>query len=104
VRLRARLAAAILVLTPTAAGAAPAMWEVSDADSKIVLLGSMHVLPKDLDWRTPLLDETMKSSEQVYFEADIGPLGQVGIILKSLALGFTNAQNPSTQRLSATEA
>jgi uncharacterized protein YbaP (TraB family) len=79
---------ALMAIPASGALAAPAMWEVSDADSKVVLLGSMHVLPPDLVWRTPALDAVLKVSPEVYFEADIGPLGQVSLVLKALMGGF----------------
>lgn len=101
--MRTLLAAALLALTPAAASAAPAMWEVSDADSKVWLFGSMHALPEGVEWRTPLLDEKLATAELVYFEADIGPLGMVGILLKSLMLGFAGAEKPWTERLTPAE-
>src|SRR3569832_777584 len=82
------LLALLLTAAPVAASAAPAMWEVSDADSKVWLFGSVHVLPSGLAWRTPVLDDAMKQSSLVYFEADIGPLGQLGIVLKAMLQGF----------------
>lgn len=100
--MRALLAALIVAFAP-AASAAPAMWEVGDADSKVWLFGSMHALPEGVEWRTQLLNEKVAAADLVYFEADIGPLGMVGIVLKSLMLGFTAAQDPWTQRLTPEE-
>jgi uncharacterized protein YbaP (TraB family) len=77
-----------LAAAPTAASAAPAIWEVSDADSKVWLFGSVHVLPKEMTWRTPKLDELIRQSEQIYFEADIGPLGQLAVIINGIKIGF----------------
>jgi len=92
-RLRTVFAALCLLATSTWAQAAPALWQVSDADSKIWLFGSIHVLPKDVVWRTPAFDSLLKQADQVYFEADIGPLGQVGLILASLKMGITQHQD-----------
>jgi uncharacterized protein YbaP (TraB family) len=91
--LRGALAALLITASTAAASAAPAMWEVSDADSKVTLFGSMHILPPDLSWRTPALDAALGTSPEVYFEADIGPLGQVGLILKALMGGFGATDN-----------
>jgi uncharacterized protein len=77
-----------LALTTAPAVAAPAIWEVSDADSKVWLFGSVHVLPKDMVWRTPELDDLLKQSEQIYFEADIGPLGQLAVAISGIKMGF----------------
>ncbi len=65
------------------------MWQVSDADSSVWLFGSIHVLPPTIDWRTPAFDAILGKADEVYFEADIGPLGQLGLILQSLTMGFT---------------
>ena len=65
------------------------MWEVSDADSHIWLFGSIHVLPPGVPWRTPAFDDALHQAEQVYFEADVGPLGQVAIVLKSISMGMS---------------
>jgi uncharacterized protein YbaP (TraB family) len=60
--------------------AAPAMWEVRDEDSVIWLFGSFHVLPPDLDWRTPLFDQTLARADKIVFEADVRPqaMGAIG--------------------------
>ena len=92
-RLRTLFTALTLAAAPTLAQAAPALWEVSDADSKVWLFGSIHVLPKDIVWRTPAFDAVLKQADQVYFEADIGPLGQLGVILAGIRMGFTQHQN-----------
>lgn len=80
--------------------AAPAIWEVSDADSKVWFLGSLHVLPADVQWRTPLLEDLLAKSEHVYFEADIGPLGMVAITLKMVMVGVQRGGAPWLDRLS----
>ena len=85
---RTALAALLFCALPALAQAAPALWEVSDADSHIWLFGSIHVLPPDIDWRTPAFDDTLHQAEQVYFEADIGPLGQLALAIKSVQLAM----------------
>ena len=53
---------------PAAAQAAPALWRVSDADSSVWLFGSIHVLDRDRNWRTPRFDAALAEAEHVYFE------------------------------------
>ena len=55
-------------LAPAPALAAPALWRVSDADSSVWLFGSIHILDKDRDWRTPRFDAALAEAEHVYFE------------------------------------
>ena len=93
-RLKAAIAALILTALPASALAAPAMWEVSDGDSKVWLFGSMHLVPPGTEWRTPLFDATVAKAETVYFEADVGPWGIMGALIWSLKMGFNNARDP----------
>src|SRR4051812_33515069 len=53
------LAAAIALLIPTQALAKPPVWVVRDADSTIVLFGSVHILDKGRDWRPQALNEAL---------------------------------------------
>lgn len=55
-------------LLPAATQAAPALWRISDADSSVWLFGSIHVLDKDRDWRTPRFDAALAAADHVYFE------------------------------------
>lgn len=65
---RALLLPLLLGLVPGSALAAPALWRVSDADSSVWLFGSIHLLDKDRDWRTPRFDAALDAAEHVYFE------------------------------------
>lgn len=56
---RVLVAASALLATVAPASAAPALWQVSDADSKIWLFGSFHLLPPSTEWRTDILERTM---------------------------------------------
>ncbi len=93
-RLKAIAAALILAALPASALAAPAIWEVSDGDSKVWLFGSMHLVPPGTEWRTPLFDQTVAKADQVYFEADVGPWGIMGALIWSVKQGINNARNP----------
>ncbi|WDI30008.1 TraB/GumN family protein [Hyphococcus flavus] len=50
--------------------ATPAMWRVADADSEYILLGTFHILPATLDWRTDALNAALEQAETVYFEVE----------------------------------
>ena len=55
---------------PAAQLATPPMWRVADADSEFILLGTFHILPPDLDWRTDSLEQALAFAETIYFEVD----------------------------------
>ena len=64
---------------PPPAMAGPALWRLSDADSEIWLLGSVHVLPPDLKWRTPRIDKAFKSAGTLYLETPVDAPAQAAI-------------------------
>lgn len=74
-RRRQRLAALGAVLLALAGcgkppiEARPAMWRVSDGDTTIYLLGSIHLLPPNIDWRTPLIDRAIATSDTLVLES-----------------------------------
>jgi uncharacterized protein YbaP (TraB family) len=67
----ALLLAAALTLAAGAASAKPPVWIIRDADSTIVLFGSVHVLPGGLDWRPDALTAALASADDVWFETPI---------------------------------
>ncbi|MEG3172194.1 TraB/GumN family protein [Sphingomonas sp. ZB1N12] len=56
----------------------PAIWEITDADTRMFLFGTIHVLPYDLAWRTPQLDRIVKEAQSLIVEGDSRPAKQVG--------------------------
>lgn len=68
------LAGALAALvTAGAARAQPPVWVVSDKDSQVVLFGSVHVLPKGLDWQPPALKAALAKADDLWFELPIDP-------------------------------
>ncbi len=82
----AALLATFALIAP--AYAAPAIWQVSDADSSIWLFGSVHMLPADVDWRTGRLDKVISKADRVYFEADVSAAAQAELMPLTIELGF----------------
>lgn len=60
------LAASWLAVTP--ARADPPVWVVRDADTEMVLFGSIHALPPGIEWRTARLDAALDAADLVAFE------------------------------------
>jgi uncharacterized protein YbaP (TraB family) len=65
---RRLLLALAISLAAAPAWAKPAVWVVRDADSELVLFGSMHVLPAGLDWAPPALTRALGAADDVWFE------------------------------------
>ncbi len=55
------------------AAAEPPVWVVKDKDSEIVLFGSVHVLPPNMNWVPPVLDRALKAADDIWFELPVDP-------------------------------
>jgi uncharacterized protein YbaP (TraB family) len=91
------LALCLALMLPAEALALPPVWVVRDADSTIVLFGSVHLLPKGVAWKPPALDEAMSQADDVWFEAPMDATGQAELTAAAQA----NALLPQGQTLSA---
>ena len=77
--MRTALGAALACIAVLAAGPAraqPPVWVVSDADSELVVLGSIHVLPPGLDWRPPALTRAIAAADDLWFELPFDPASE----------------------------
>lgn len=68
--LRRMFAAAggLVLLAAPPAVAEPAMWVVKDRDSTIYLLGTVHILKPETQWRTPKIDAAIAGSKELWLE------------------------------------
>jgi uncharacterized protein YbaP (TraB family) len=48
--------------------ARPALWRIADRDTTIYLFGSIHLLPKDMSWHTPALNNAIAKSQGLVLE------------------------------------
>lgn len=55
----------------TQAVADPKVWVVRDADSEMLLFGSIHVLPPGLSWRPAILDAALQHADDLWFELPV---------------------------------
>jgi uncharacterized protein len=77
------LATCLFVATP--ALALPPVWTVRDADSEMVLFGSIHILPPALDWRPPPLDAALKVADDLWLEIPTDPGTAAAALVAPLA-------------------
>jgi uncharacterized protein YbaP (TraB family) len=68
---KSTFAALIVLFAAGCAKAQPPIWVVRDQDSEMVLFGSVHVLPKGLDWTPPALDRALSAADDLWFELSI---------------------------------
>ncbi|HEV2596650.1 MAG TPA: TraB/GumN family protein [Sphingomicrobium sp.] len=79
--------------------ARPALWEVSDANTRIYLFGTIHLLPQDLKWRTPAFDSAVSSAQQLVVETIVDQQNPQGIAAAEASLGFKQGLPPIAQRV-----
>lgn len=81
----------VAFIASTVAGqavAAPAMWKVSDDDSRVWLFGSIHLMPAGQDWRTPAFDQVLIKADRVFFETDMSAEQQAAIGAEAFVRGI----------------
>jgi uncharacterized protein YbaP (TraB family) len=66
--LLARLLTILLLALPAGVIAHPALWVVKDADTTIYLFGTVHLLPNDVGWHFPALEQALERSQSLYIE------------------------------------
>lgn len=70
--------------------AAPALWKVSDADSSVWLFGSIHLMDEGREWRTPQLDELVRTADHVYFEIVLDAATYATVTRLTLTDGYSH--------------
>ncbi len=49
----------------------PAMWTLADEDTTIHIMGTVHLLRPDLDWRSDEINQALNDADTLVFEADV---------------------------------
>jgi uncharacterized protein YbaP (TraB family) len=62
--------ASATVAAPAAVRGLP-MWVIRDADSTIYLTGTIHILPPELEWRSPKLEAALDEAKELWLEIAI---------------------------------
>lgn len=85
-----------------AAGAAPALWKVSDADTTLYLFGSVHALPAGTPWYTGQVRTAFEKADTLVLEM-IAPKNEAEFAPSLMALGFSDGQPPLAERVAPSE-
>jgi len=74
----------------------PALWKVSDEDTTIYLFGTVHILPRDVQWYDAEIDAALSSSDTVVTEVLMD--GQSEAAMQQLAMSTGMFQDGRTLR------
>lgn len=94
-------AASCTTAAPQAERAKPALWQVSDADTKVYLFGTIHLLPPNTKWRTARIDEALGESHALVVETIIDEKNPQAFMEAMGRLGFSPRQPPIAERVPA---
>jgi uncharacterized protein YbaP (TraB family) len=90
------LIAALAALLPAAAWAEPPLWTIHDADSTIVLFGSVHILPQ-IEWEPKRLADALAKADDLWFEIPLDDAAQLAASQMAIQKGML----PEGQSLTA---
>ncbi len=80
----------LLLSTPLAGLAKPALWVASDADTTVYLFGTVHLLSAETHWRSPVLTKALTSSDALVLElVDDDPVTMTALVLR-YGMDFTH--------------
>lgn len=85
----------------TPAPAKPAMWVLSDADTTIYLFGTIHLLPKGTQWRTPTFDKAATSASDLVVETVIDEANPMAAATEMMKLAVSPNLPPLAERVPA---
>ncbi len=88
---------ALAALIAPAARAEPPVWVAHGKGATIVLFGSVHILPHDIDWEPPQLRDALAQADELWFEIPLDPAALLDVQRLALAQGML----PDGQTLSA---
>ena len=78
----------------------PALWVVKDSDTTIYLFGTVHLLPRDFAWRSPVVDKAFDAADTLVLEV-IGTDDAAKVQPVIMELGFTPGMPPLAERVPA---
>ena len=92
----------ILLMCAVPAMAYPVVWHLSDEDSDIYILGTVHVLPPELEWHSEEIVAAFESADTIWFEAPVlDPTAQMQSMQLLYQYGLNEPGNPLSGQISA---
>ncbi len=69
----------------------PALWKVADEDTTIYLFGTIHALPKEIEWYDAEIAEALTSSDTVVTEIKMDPQSEAAMQQIAMSKGMLPA-------------
>jgi uncharacterized protein YbaP (TraB family) len=100
--------AAISAVAATACGTAPAaepapanpaLWKVADHDTTVYLFGTIHLLPKDTNWRSNAFDKAAAGADTLVVETVIDESNPAATMSELLQLAVSPGLPPIAERV-----
>ncbi|TAD83846.1 MAG: TraB/GumN family protein [Sphingomonadales bacterium] len=85
----------------TATGTGPALWKVADEDTTIYLFGTVHVLPKGLEWYDTTIATALEGSEMIVTEIPMDSASEAQLAQLTQTKGLLPAGTTLRSLLSA---
>lgn len=79
--------------------ASPAMWKVADDDTTVYLFGTIHLLPKGTEWRSPTFDRAAASADTLVVETVIDESNPAATIGELFKLAVSEGLPPLVERV-----
>lgn len=104
----AALLAAVIAITFAPASRAapesgPALWKIQKNKGQIWFFGSVHVLPKGQDWRTPALTAAMEAADAVVLEIPMADAAAMSMQVYVATNALSLTQTPLREQLPENE-
>ena len=74
-----------------ATGNGPALWKVADEDTTIYLFGTVHVLPKELEWYDATIDKALTGSDVIVTEIPMDAASEAQMQEMTMKMGMLPA-------------
>jgi len=73
--------------------AAPALWVVRSSSATVYLFGTVHNLPPNMNWHSPVVDRALSSSQQIWIEAQSGSLPSLNRLIVRYGINRQDLRN-----------
>ena len=78
----------------------PALWKVADEDTTIYMFGTIHALPKEIEWYDAEIAEALTSSDAVVTEIKMDPGSEAAMQQLAISKGMLPAETTLRSLLS----